>query len=62
MPLFFVIALVLSCKRNTLVLRIKLSLIAYWLSGREMALQYMSEGSRLGVDTIFLEVKEKEYP
>ena len=32
------------------------------LSGRAMALQYLSEGSRLGVDTFFLEVKEKEYP
>ena len=52
-PSFFVIALVLSYKRNTVVLRSKLSLTAKWLSGRELALHYVSEGSRLGVDTIF---------
>ena len=44
-----------------MVLRTKLSLTAKWLSGREVALRYLSKGSRLGVDTFFLEVKEKEY-
>ena len=36
--------------------------VFYGVDSRKMALQYVSEGSRLGVVTFFLEVKEKEYP